>query len=149
MDELIPAQGLRDDAAIVAVQRVEIPSALRVGFPADPVVLAKARRLVRRWLRDRGAGDEEIAEITMAVNEACTNAIEHAYSPAPAAFLLAGQASGTEVTLSVRDNGRWRSATQDHRGRGLLMINAAMDSVEIRTEPEGTEIVMRRRVEGR
>jgi len=104
------------------------------------------RHIVRRWLHDRGASNDELTEVTLAVNEACANAIEHAYSPGPAMFELEARTSEDEVTMLVRDTGRWREPRGDNRGRGLRIIEAAMQHVEINHAPGGTEIVMRRRL---
>jgi anti-sigma regulatory factor (Ser/Thr protein kinase) len=115
-------------------------------LPAEARVLSQVRRLVRRWLRHLGADDEELIDVTLAVGEACGNAIEHAYSPAPAAFELEARASGRELTVAVRDRGRWRESRGEHRGRGLRIIHAAMDEVEVKPAGTGTEIIMRRRL---
>jgi anti-sigma regulatory factor (Ser/Thr protein kinase) len=147
VDRLLPTGALRDDVAIVALQHAEIPAELAVELPADPNALSTARRLVRRWLRGLGAGEDLIAEVTIAVSEACTNAVEHAYPPGPASFMLTARAANGEVLLSVRDTGRWRAARGAHRGRGLAMIEAAMDHLEVETGEHGTEIRMRRRLE--
>jgi anti-sigma regulatory factor (Ser/Thr protein kinase) len=101
---------------------------------------------MRRWLRDRGADDGAITEITLAVNEACANAIEHAYPPRPAMFELTARAVGDELVITVRDAGRWRPPRGEDRGRGLTIIETAMDGVEVNTTAEGTELVMRRRL---
>ncbi|MGB0096673.1 MAG: SpoIIE family protein phosphatase [Solirubrobacteraceae bacterium] len=146
VEQLVPVEGLRDDVAIVAVQNCEVPEDLRLRLPADPQVLAQVRRVIRRWLRNHGARDHVIAEITLAVSEACANAIEHAYSPAPAEFHLQASASEGEVKIVVSDAGRWRTARGRDRGRGLAIIDAAMDEGEINRSAIGTEIVMRRRV---
>ena len=145
--ELVAPKGLRDDVAIVAMQRNDIPAELCMRLPADPRVLAGVRRILRRWLRNRGAGDQDTARITLSVNEACTNAIEHAYSPAPAEFELRASAKDRDVTIVVSDAGRWRSPRGPDRGRGLPMIDAAMDGVEINPGVIGTEIVMRKRLQ--
>ena len=99
----------------------------------------RVRRVLRRWLRNRGAGDQDTARITLSVNEACTNAIEHAYSPAPADFDLRASATEGDVTIVVSDAGRWRTARGPNRGHGLAMIDAAMDEVEINSGVTGTE----------
>ena len=117
-------------------------------LPAAPHILSEARYSLRRWLRHGGATDAESAEITMAVSEACTNAVEHAYSPAPAAFTLAARRSGDEVVITVRDGGQWRPPRGSNRGRGLTIIKAAMDAVQINTTAKGTEITMQRRLRG-
>jgi anti-sigma regulatory factor (Ser/Thr protein kinase) len=104
------------------------------------------RRIIRRWLRERGAKGDDVNEITLAVGEACANAVEHAYSPGPAWFELEATEFGGEVTIAVRDTGRWREARGENRGRGLRIIDAAMGDVELTPTSAGTEIVMCRRL---
>ena len=115
-------------------------------LPAEPKTLAHARRILRRWLNERGADEGDVAEMTIAVSEACANAIEHAYAPSPATFELHGWARNGEITMTVRDGGRWRAPRGQNRGRGLSIIVAAMDDVQIDRTAEGTEVVMRRRI---
>jgi anti-sigma regulatory factor (Ser/Thr protein kinase)/GAF domain-containing protein len=147
-DELVPTGGPRDDVAIVALQNSEIPAELNLRLPTDPRVLADTRRVLRRWLRARGADAQETLEITLAVSEACTNAIEHAYSPAPSEFDVQGHTVNGEVEITVSDHGRWRSPRGTNRGRGLKIIETAMDEVSVDATPHGTAIVMRRRLRG-
>jgi anti-sigma regulatory factor (Ser/Thr protein kinase)/putative methionine-R-sulfoxide reductase with GAF domain len=144
--ELVPPEGLRDDVAIVALQNAPIPAELHETLPAEPKALAQVRRILRRWLHERGADEGEVAEITIAVSEACANAIEHAYSPSPDTFELHGRVRDGQVTMTVRDRGRWRPPRGQNRGRGLSIIVAAMDDVQIDRTAEGTEVVMRRRM---
>jgi anti-sigma regulatory factor (Ser/Thr protein kinase) len=144
LDALVPPDGLDDDAAILALQSTSVPSELRLELAADPQELSRIRRVVRRWLRTRGASDGAVAEITLAVNEACANAIEHAYSPGAATFELSASTSGDQVVIAVCDAGQWRAPRGEDRGRGLTIIETAMDEVEVNSTPEGTEIVMRR-----
>jgi anti-sigma regulatory factor (Ser/Thr protein kinase)/putative methionine-R-sulfoxide reductase with GAF domain len=147
LERLLPSHNLRDDVAIVAVQTDPVPTVLDLRLPADSAVLAEVRRVLRRWLRSRGADDRVIAEVTMAVNEACANAIEHAYSPAPAEFSIEAHVRDGEVTVTVVDVGQWRPPRGRNRGRGLVIMDAAMDAVEVQTADEGTRIVMRKRLE--
>jgi anti-sigma regulatory factor (Ser/Thr protein kinase)/putative methionine-R-sulfoxide reductase with GAF domain len=142
---LVPLEGgLRDDVAIVAVQHDEVPAALRLHLPADPRTLAQLRRTLRRWLHKLGVDRRTASEITLAVNEACANAIQHAYSPAPAEFDVHASASDGEVMIEVSDTGRWRSPRGQNRGRGLTIIDASMDEVSIESAETGTRVVMRR-----
>jgi anti-sigma regulatory factor (Ser/Thr protein kinase) len=144
--ELVPAVGLLDDVAIVSLQNSPVPAELHVILPAEPKTLSQVRRILRRWLNEQGADEAAVAEMTIAVSEACTNAIEHAYAPSPATFELHGQARDGEVTLTVRDGGHWRAPRGQNRGRGLSIIVAAMDDVQIDRTATGTEVVMRRRI---
>jgi anti-sigma regulatory factor (Ser/Thr protein kinase) len=145
--ELVPDEGLQDDAAIVALQNSEVPAELSLRLPAQPKTLAHVRRLLRRWLVDQGADEADVAEVTIAVSEACANAIEHAYSPAPATFELNASRDDGEVTVAIRDAGRWRAPRGSNRGRGLSIMVAAMDDVQIDRTDTGTQVVMRRRIQ--
>jgi anti-sigma regulatory factor (Ser/Thr protein kinase)/putative methionine-R-sulfoxide reductase with GAF domain len=151
---MVPPDGLADDLAILALRNSGVPEELRLELPADPGVLSGARRLLRRWLRERGADEPLISEVALAANEASANAIEHAYAPGPASFELAawaeddrdGAEAAGEVVITVRDTGRWRPPRGESRGRGLTIMESAMDQVEIDTDDRGTQVVMRRRL---
>lgn len=145
IERLVPDHGLSDDVAIVALQGTPPPAELALRLPAEPRVLSEVRRTLRRWLHERGVSAEVLSEVTIAVNEACTNAIEHAYSPAPADFELEARADDDELTVIVRDSGSWRTPRGQNRGRGLKIIEAAMDHVEVDRSPTGTTLLMRRR----
>jgi GAF domain-containing protein/anti-sigma regulatory factor (Ser/Thr protein kinase) len=152
IQQMVPEEGLADDMAILALTVSAVPEELRLELPADPHVLSGTRRLLRRWLRGHGVEEPLISEIALAVNEACANAIEHAYPPGPASFVLTAQTNGdraaTEVHITVRDTGRWRPPRGESRGRGLTIIEGAMDKLEINPTETGTEIVMRKRLRG-
>jgi anti-sigma regulatory factor (Ser/Thr protein kinase) len=104
------------------------------------------RRMLGRWLHEHGAQPDEIAAITLGCGEACANAIEHAYAPGVAYFEFEALHADGLVTLTVRDTGRWRSPRGTNRGRGLKIIAAASDELDLRTTDSGTEIVMHRRL---
>jgi anti-sigma regulatory factor (Ser/Thr protein kinase)/putative methionine-R-sulfoxide reductase with GAF domain len=144
LERLVPFHGAHDDVAIVALQNSALTKGLSLRLPARPGSLATMRRTVRRWLATVGASRDEIAEMTLAVSEACANAVEHAYSPAPAHFTLEGTCDDGTITLVVRDRGRWREARGIDRGRGLSIIDKVMDDVVVEVASGGTVIVMRR-----
>jgi serine phosphatase RsbU (regulator of sigma subunit)/anti-sigma regulatory factor (Ser/Thr protein kinase) len=146
IDRLVPALGSPDDVAVVALRNAPIELDMRLRLPADPQVLAQVRQTLRRWLRSKGAAADEIAAITLACGEACANAIEHAYAPSRASFELEAIHCAGLVTLTVRDRGSWRPPRGQHRGRGLQMIEATVDEVDVRATADGTEILMRRRL---
>jgi anti-sigma regulatory factor (Ser/Thr protein kinase) len=145
-ERLVPPEGGDDDIAVVALRIVPVESAMRVRLAADPQVLSQVRRMLNRWLQAHGAQPAEIAALTLACGEACANAIEHAYPPGPAYFELEALHDEGLVTLAVRDSGRWRAPRGGHRGRGLKMIEAAVDEVDVGTTDLGTEVVMRHRL---
>jgi serine phosphatase RsbU (regulator of sigma subunit)/anti-sigma regulatory factor (Ser/Thr protein kinase) len=148
MVALVPPEGVDDDVAVVAVRSTAIPAELRLELGADPSVLTRVRHMLRRWLRARGADEVTANEVVLAVNEACANAVEHAYSPSPSKFELTAEARGDELTITVRDRGRWRQPREPHAGRGMRIIRAAMDAVEVTSEG-GTNVVMRKHLRAR
>jgi anti-sigma regulatory factor (Ser/Thr protein kinase)/putative methionine-R-sulfoxide reductase with GAF domain len=148
IDGLVGYGVLRDDVALIAVQHAEIPTDLHMRLAAKPDVLADVRTALRRWLARVQIGGRPATEIILAVNEACANAVEHAYSPAPAEFELHASKTDGEVCFVVSDGGRWRSPRGANRGRGLTIINAAMDEVDLHSGDHGTQIRMRKRVGG-
>jgi anti-sigma regulatory factor (Ser/Thr protein kinase)/putative methionine-R-sulfoxide reductase with GAF domain len=146
VDQLVPPGGGEDDIAIVALRVEPVEGTLRVRFAADPQVLSQMRRMLRRWLQAYGAQSDEVAAITLACGEACANAIEHAYAPGVAYFELEARHADGLVTVTVRDTGRWRAPRGTNRGRGLTIIAAAVDELDLRTTDAGTEVVMHRRL---
>jgi serine phosphatase RsbU (regulator of sigma subunit)/anti-sigma regulatory factor (Ser/Thr protein kinase) len=143
----VPAGGAPDDVALVALRSMPMEEELQLRVPAEPEMLAPTRRVLRRWLRDHGAGEDDLATVTLAVGEACANAVEHAYSPGPASFDLHATHEDGVVTITVRDSGRWRDPRGTDRGRGMILMEASMD-VDLRADPGGSEVVMKRRLGG-
>ena len=112
-----------------------------------PQAVALVRYELRRWLDERGISPEDAVDITLACSEACANAVEHPGRPGRPAFEVQAGRVGDELILSVRDFGAWTDATAGGtRGRGLRMIGALMDTVEVTRGDDGTEILMRRRL---
>jgi anti-sigma regulatory factor (Ser/Thr protein kinase) len=149
VEQLVPPGGGDDDIAVVALRVEPIEGTLRVRFAADPQVLSQMRRMLGRWLQAHGAQSDEVAALTLACGEACANAIEHAYAPGVAYFELEARHADGLVTLTVRDTGHWRAPRGTNRGRGLTMIAAAVDELDLRTTEAGTEVVMLRRLRPR
>lgn len=96
------------------------------------------------WLRGHGIDREVATEIIVAVNEACSNAIAHAYGPGRGTFTVRLERVDGWIEATVIDRGRWRAQRDENRGRGLKIMRAAMDQVDVKTDRDGTEVVMRR-----
>jgi serine phosphatase RsbU (regulator of sigma subunit)/anti-sigma regulatory factor (Ser/Thr protein kinase)/putative methionine-R-sulfoxide reductase with GAF domain len=133
-----------DDVAILVARLPPLSARLTTHWPAQADVLAQIRHLLRRWLRHHGATDDEIYDITVACQEACANAVEHAYAPGEEAFEVDAEVAGGIVEISIRDRGQWRRARGTHRGRGMPMMEALMDSVHVQHTADGTTVVLRR-----
>jgi anti-sigma regulatory factor (Ser/Thr protein kinase) len=148
--ERMTRQGYQDDVTLLAVRLTGKPVPdLYADVPAEPGQLAPLRARLEDWLVALGADEPDIASIEIGVLEAVSNAVEHAYD-IPGGRIRVEGALDTQgrACLTVVDHGRWRTPDPDpgHHGRGLLMMRACMDTVEVETTAEGTTVLLDRRL---
>jgi PAS domain S-box-containing protein len=147
IDSLLGSSDASDDVAFLALRTAPMsPELLRLDLPTNRTALSYARRLLRRWLEQVGATPAEAFDIQLASHEACANAIEHAYQFGEDLVELEGRLIEGEVSLAVRDRGTWREQSPPERGKGLELMEALMDDIDVNTGPAGTEVVLRRRL---
>ncbi len=139
----------RDDAALLVLRFSPLPAdGFTLELPAEPEALSAARKTLERWLSEAGTSRSDAHAIKVACGEACANAIEHAYRPGDAAFRIEARRLDSDVLIAVRDFGGWREPRGTDRGRGLPLMQALMDSVDVDRSSEGTTVRLRRRVAG-
>jgi anti-sigma regulatory factor (Ser/Thr protein kinase) len=93
-----------------------------------------------------GATRVESSDVQTSCHEACSNAMEHGYRFREATIDVDGEFDGEEVRLTVTDHGGWREKRDSDRGRGLDLIRALMDSVEVEPGDTGTVVRMSKRL---
>lgn len=136
-----------DDVALLAIRYVEAPNRFEISLPSRPGSVARFRSEVRGWLEEAGADEDDVADLVLAVSEACSNAVEHA-GVEEGHVVLTGELRTREVVLTVQDAGRWLPPhLRFERGRGFRILRTVMDDVEISRRGDGTEVRMRRRLE--
>ncbi len=143
LSELAPPAGYDDDIAIVVYRHPYTPLAIEKDAAAEQ--LSDVRHQLAEWMRAAGISKEEIADIVLAVNEACANSIEHAYrGEKPGKLRVEAENDGAQVHLRIVDTGSWKPAPADPsgRGRGLLLIRAVSDWLEMDCTPSGTTVDM-------
>ncbi|MEV0246702.1 SpoIIE family protein phosphatase [Nocardia sp. NPDC050712] len=145
LSRLRPAAGYDDDVAMVVYRQP--PASLRLEVPADPDQLAALRRRLKSWLAAAAVPHDLASDLVAAANEACSNSIEHAYlsNGAVANQVTLGAECDTErVTILVSDTGHWkpRSADPGNRGRGIDMMRALTEELEIDHAEPGTRVRM-------
>jgi PAS domain S-box-containing protein len=145
---LVPEGAAPDDVALLVLRNTPMADRFSAEFPTEPQALTSMRGLLRRWLRHAEGSDQEIAEITTACGEAATNAIEHAGASGGTPFEILGQLEGREIDITIRDHGAWREPREDDHGRGIGLIGALMDDVEVSPTDQGTSVRMRRKLNG-
>ncbi len=135
----------QDDVAVLAVQLLPLGKHLQLRLPSDPAVLGPLRAILRRWLAQEGAGPQECHELLTACGEAATNAIRHAGTPPGSHFILEATHNGC-VEIRIRDHGYWRQPRAGVGGRGIDIIGAYVDDLDIERTSSGTEVRLRRRL---
>ena len=143
LNEMAPPNGYDDDIAIVVYRRPYAP--LKIDGVATAEQLRDIRHELAAWMQDAAIPDERIADIVLAVNEACANSIEHGYRGSPAARVrVDGDNDGARVHITITDDGSWKPKAADPgvRGRGLLLIRAVSDWLEMECTASGTTVDM-------
>jgi anti-sigma regulatory factor (Ser/Thr protein kinase) len=106
------------------------------------------RHAIAAFVRRLGADDDVVARVQLAVSEAVTNAVVHAFSelPAPGTLTVSAYAEGGDVLVLVGDDGAGMAARPDSPGLGigLPLMTQLTQSLEFRERPGGgTEVAMR------
>ena len=141
--EMAPPDGYDDDIAIVVYRRPYPSLAIHQVVKADQ--LGDLRHQLAAWLDDAGVSEERVADIVLAVNEAVANSIEHGYQGRKLGKVrLKGDNDGSRIRIKIIDKGSWKPAATDPgvRGRGLLLIRAVSDRLEMDCTPKGTTVDM-------
>ena len=108
----------------------------------------QARRAAVAWARRHVEDRDVLSDIALAVTEAATNVVLHAYRDReqPGAMIVEAERSEDHVRFSVRDEGTGLAPRVDSPGLGLGLglIAQVADSADVRApETGGTEVVMR------
>jgi anti-anti-sigma factor len=143
----VPRPGANNNAATprATVRRAPRFSAI---YPAEPAAVSELRHAISDYAREAGAGDELISALGLAVSEAATNAVVHAYvgAPSPGTLDIEAGIEDDHLWVSVADKGRGMKPRPDSPGLGLgLPLIAQMTSgFEVREGGAGgTEVFMR------
>jgi serine/threonine-protein kinase RsbW len=121
-------------------------------WPAEAGQLTAMRAEVHRWLAALDLPDDAEHDLVLAVSEAASNAIEHAYSPGavnPRIELIFWLDDGC-VSLAVVDQGDWREPPTGPRGRGfgLDMMRRLVTNVAIDHPGRGTRVLLQHALPG-
>jgi anti-sigma regulatory factor (Ser/Thr protein kinase) len=148
LGRLVGSEHVPDDVAMLVVRRLptERVGPLDVVLPAVPRSLGELRSALRRWLVAAQAPPDAVADVLVASGEACSNVVEHAYGPRGGTVSLRAVLEGGEVMVTVRDDGHWRSARGQDRGRGTTLMRQCCDHVDVTTGVGGTTVTLRRRL---
>jgi serine/threonine-protein kinase RsbW len=117
-----------------------LPEPFVAAWPALPDTVPVARHAVVDYLREVLTPDPPLADIGLALSEAVTNAVNHAYCDRePGRVRVQVEVLPEELELVVEDDGRGMLPRPDSPGLGLgLPLMATItDRFDTHTEPDG------------
>jgi serine/threonine-protein kinase RsbW len=121
--------------------------ALNESYPATPDAVPLARQAVTAIAAAAGVAGDRLDDIRLAVSEALTNVVVHAYGRGEAGWLhVTAAVASDELWVLIGDDGRGLHAGSSSRGLGigLSLISGLSDDFSIVTRASGgTEVQMR------
>ena len=133
--------GTRAASAPVAA----LESDIRLTLPARPENVAVVRHVLGALAEALDLPPAVTADIRLAVTEACTNVVRHAYGDRAGDIDVVVRPRGRALEVIVADNGRGMGPSPDTSGPGLgLPLMAALaDSLEIQgSATPGSRLMM-------
>lgn len=136
---------------------------IEMKVPCDPRFLSVVRLTVAGAAARAGLGVNEVEDVKVAVSEACTNVIDHAFggeASAAATFTVRIGVREGELRLEVLDEGvgfdpkhlpagTVESAAEREGGLGVFLMQGLMDEVKIESAPgSGTRVLLVKRQAG-
>lgn len=125
---------------------------LRLKFPADTGELAAMRHHLREFLLAADVPEMDAELMVLALDEACTNVIRHAYGGSThRAIRLHVDCSRDEIRCTLRDYGKSCDPSKirsrdlaDFRpgGLGVRIMHTAFDHVLFEPRPRGTRLTL-------
>ena len=132
-----------------------------LSVPADEGQLSRVRDFVTEVCEEAGFTGRETNNTKLAVDEACTNIIKHAYETAVGDIEIRAEITSGNVDIHITDSGKRFdfASIQDpdlgqyvetgkKGGLGVFLINRLMDRVEYRAGEDGNELFLSKRSHG-
>ncbi len=118
---------------------------VRLTIPARPEYITLGRLALTAIAGVRPLSDETLHDLKLALTEACTNSVKHAYDGGPGTVEIVYQLESDRLAVEVEDAGMGFEPGQrtgrngddlEEGGLGIAIIRAVTDEVEI-AEREG------------
>jgi anti-sigma regulatory factor (Ser/Thr protein kinase) len=133
-----------DDATIITVFPEPTLEHVDVRLPAESASTALARTALRRFFASTQLDERRTYDALVAIGEAVSNAIEHAYAGRPnQTFSLRARSEGAVCVVVVEDGGVWRQDAGEPWGRGVSMMRRLSDECAIDRSASGTSVMLR------
>ena len=137
--------------------RIPHTDTVELRMDARPENLVLARLALGGVAARTDLGDDVVADLKLAVTEACTNAIEHAYAGDPGAneIVVRFAIDDDALSVEVQDWGvgfdteiepSRDEELRDHAGVGLMLIRSLTDELTIESGGAGSTISFSKRL---
>jgi serine phosphatase RsbU (regulator of sigma subunit)/anti-sigma regulatory factor (Ser/Thr protein kinase)/ABC-type transporter Mla MlaB component len=138
--ELLTRTGYADDVTTLAAQRLAEPvPVLHLELPGRLDSVTAARRRLGEWFDRLDLAQDDRDALQLAVVEAVTNAVEHAYPPDRGGPVQVDAALCDDGHLECRvtDHGEWRppDLALAYRGHGLMVAGHMVDDLVVSHPP--------------
>lgn len=122
--------------------------AVRRSLAASLAAPSVVRQFFRDWLRELRWPDQDSEDLVLAVSEAVSNVVDHAYpTGAPGDVLVEawcrpGENGDRFVEIRVHDRGTWRPPPiwHENRRRGLQLMRACTSAMRVKGTERGTVV---------
>lgn len=122
-----------------------MPPQFAATYEARPESVVIVRNQMAALARDCGLDEHRVNDVRLAVSEAATNALLHAYRDSePGPIRVRALLEGHELVIAVRDEGTGCRPRPDSPGLGLGLpvIASIAERLELRDEDPGTEVLI-------
>jgi serine/threonine-protein kinase RsbW len=121
-----------------------VSASFEATFPSTPPGVGAMRREIAAFAAQCGMEGDGIEAVRLAVSEAATNAVVHAYREAAGDLLVRATVAGDELLVVVCDTGIGLGPRPDSPGLGLGMplIASVTSRFRVVSDESGTEVHM-------
>jgi serine/threonine-protein kinase RsbW len=124
---------------------------VRLSFPAKTDYLLLARLALSGLAREAPVDEELLADLKLAVTEACGNAVRHAYPEGAGEVCVSYIVGEDSIVMIVEDQGAGIAPDESLElkpapldgGMGMSIIGAIVDDLDVRTGADGRGTVVR------
>ena len=134
-----------DDCATLALHHTQLADIRKIVLRYSSFALssALAREALRSFLDAWPMSNEKRFEILASTGEAVANAIEHGEHNPASTFTIDVTVDDEFITVEVENRGHWRPfVSRDERGRGVPIMRACSQSMEISSTSEHTRVTL-------
>jgi len=139
--------GCVSEQAVTAMVDSDLGRTVRLTIPAKPEYVTLSRLALAGLARVRAFPDETLADLKLALTEACSNSVRHAYADGEGHVDISFELRDDRLIVEVADDGSGFEPEQGAKndddmlaegGLGIAIIRSIADEVEISGRPNGT-----------